>query len=212
MSNSKYNFDKLGNKFEVYENIKFLTDFGAGNINQQNTLEMIDTYYPTITLGDFSDGYASSTGINGGVWDLTWPSIYEYGAFLDSSLSVASVGGYDDITSFLGQNNLVLTAGAYTITVNVASNGIVTLVSADLGAPSGLYITPGGTRFIYNFADTIVYIPDASRFPSAGKLLIGNEIVTYTSKLSDRFLGVTRGAENTIIQSHNPGDYLRSLL
>ncbi len=212
LNNSQYNFDKLGNKFEVYENIKFLTDFGAGNINQQNTLEMIDTYYPTITLGDFSDGHASSTGINGGVWDLTYPPIYEYGAYLDISLSVASVGGYDNISGFLGQNNLVLISGAYTITVNVALDGIVTLISVSLGAPSGLYITPGGTRFIYNLADTIIYIPNTSRFSSTGKLLIGNEIVTYTGKLSDRFIGVTRGAENTTIQEHSPGDYLRSLL
>lgn len=149
LSNSKYNFDKLGNKFEVYENIKFLTDFGAGNIDQQNTLEMIDTYYPTITLGDFSDGYASSTGINGGVWDLTWPSIYEYGALLDNSISSS---------------------------------------------------------------DTIIYISNTSKFLSSGKLLIGNEIVLYTNKLSDRFVGCIRGFGNTIAQAHGPGDYLRSLL
>lgn len=60
--------------------------------------------------------------------------------------------------------------------------------------------------------DTIIYIPNTSRFASSGKLLIGDEIISYTSKLSDRFMGVTRGVDNTTPKSHNPGDYLRSIV
>jgi len=149
LNNDKYHFGKLGNRFEVYENIKFITDYGLANVSEQNTLEMMEIYYPNITLGDFSDGYASSTGISGSVWELTWPSVNEFGAILDSGL---------------------------------------------------------------NTTDTIVYIPNTSRYPNTGKLLIGDEIVTYTNKLSDRFIGCVRGAENTVAKSHNAGDYLRSLL
>jgi hypothetical protein len=58
--------------------------------------------------------------------------------------------------------------------------------------------------------DTVVYIPNTSIFPSEGQLLIGDEVISYTSKLNDRFLGVTRGVSGTIAQSHNAGDYLRS--
>jgi len=206
----KYSQGKLGNRFRVFEDNKFIDTGYSGE--SKFTLGELDLYYPSLTIEDIENYYETSFTKTKELWTVYIPSIQEYGAILDISLSVASVGGYDNISGFLGQNNLVLVAGAYTITVNVALDGIVTLVSADLGAPSGLYITPGGTRFIYNLADTIVYIPNTSRFSSTGKLLIGDEIVTYTSKLSDRFIGVTRGEENTTIQTHNAGDYLRSIV
>ncbi len=59
--------------------------------------------------------------------------------------------------------------------------------------------------------DTIVYIPDTSRFPDSSRLLIGKEIVTYNGKLSDRFLNVVRGAFGTTATTHEAGDYLRHL-
>jgi len=59
--------------------------------------------------------------------------------------------------------------------------------------------------------DNIVYIADTRRFPDASRLLIGKEIVTYDSKLSDRFLNVIRGAFGTTATTHEAGDYLRHL-
>ena len=150
----KYEFAQLGNRFSVYENIKFSQDLGlatyAGQpISGQNTLQEMEIYYPTITIGDFADRSESSLGVNGAHWQLHWPTINEYGAILDSAL---------------------------------------------------------------NTTDTTIYIPNTDRFPSSGKLLINGEVVSYTGKLSDRFTGVTRGEDNTTAQSHNPGDYLRSLV
>ena len=58
--------------------------------------------------------------------------------------------------------------------------------------------------------DDIIYISDTSVFPSEGLVLIGDEIISYTSKFSDRFLGVTRGVSGTVAQSHTAGDYLRT--
>ena len=60
-------------------------------------------------------------------------------------------------------------------------------------------------------SSTIIYISNTSRFPSSGKFLIGDEIVTYSSKLSDRFIGVLRGQFNTTAKTHDAGDYLRTL-
>lgn len=76
--------------------------------------------------------------------------------------------------------------------------------------------------------DDVIYVPNTSRFPESGQLIIGGslydgdqevtspsstpEVVYYTSKLSDRFLGVSRGKNITIAQSHSAGVYLRSLL
>jgi len=58
--------------------------------------------------------------------------------------------------------------------------------------------------------DTIIYIPNTSKFASQGKILIGKEIITYTSKLSDRFLGVIRGVGGTTPVSYSAGQYLRT--
>jgi hypothetical protein len=59
-------------------------------------------------------------------------------------------------------------------------------------------------------SSTIIYVANTNGFPSSGKLLVNGEVVTYTSKLSDRFIDVSRGQYNTIPSSHNAGDYLRT--
>jgi hypothetical protein len=61
-----------------------------------------------------------------------------------------------------------------------------------------------------NETDNIVYISDTSSFANEGFLLIGDEIVSYTSKLSDRFLNVSRGVSGTTAQTHDAGDYIRT--
>ena len=59
--------------------------------------------------------------------------------------------------------------------------------------------------------DTVLYIPDTTNFPSSGKLLVGKEIISYTSKLSDRFIGITRGNNGTTEVDHSAGDILRTI-
>ena len=153
----KYEFAQLGNRFSVYENIKFSQDLGIATYNGlpisgQNTLQEMEIYYPTITIGDFADRSESSLGANGAHWQLHWPTINEYGALLDTAL---------------------------------------------------------------NTTDNIVYVPTGvvNRFPSSGKLLIGGEVVSYSGVAGgERFTGVTRGVDGTTAQSHNAGDYLRSLV
>ncbi|MGA1544638.1 MAG: YHYH protein [Saprospiraceae bacterium] len=61
-----------------------------------------------------------------------------------------------------------------------------------------------------NASDTVIYISNTSSFPSQGKLLVGDEIVSYEQKSSDRFLNVTRGVDQTRAKSHEAGSYLRS--
>ena len=56
-------------------------------------------------------------------------------------------------------------------------------------------------------ADTIAYVPNTNRFPDTpSRLRIGREVVYYTSKKSDRFLGLTRGYQNSLNETHNAGD------
>ena len=60
-------------------------------------------------------------------------------------------------------------------------------------------------------SETIVYIPDTTKFKTNGYLLIGNEVVRYPRKLQDRFLKVQRGENNTTPQFWAAGTFLRQI-
>ena len=55
---------------------------------------------------------------------------------------------------------------------------------------------------------TIIYIADTTKFKTNGYLLVGDEIVRYYRKLSDRFLMVQRGQSNTIAKSWSAGTFI----
>jgi len=57
--------------------------------------------------------------------------------------------------------------------------------------------------------DEIVFVPTTEKFAKFGKLLIGDEIVFYNQKLSDRFIYITRGLNGTTIKEHPAGQFLR---
>ena len=44
---------------------------------------------------------------------------------------------------------------------------------------------------------TAVTVDDTTGFPSAGTILVGSELITYTSKSGTQFLGITRGTNGT---------------
>ena len=46
-------------------------------------------------------------------------------------------------------------------------------------------------------AGTAVTVDSTTNFPSAGTILVGSELITYTSKNSTQFLGITRGTNGT---------------
>ena len=63
----------------------------------------------------------------------------------------------------------------------------------------------------FNIGDSIAYIPDTTKFDAMGLLLIGDEIVYYNRKLSDRFLNILRNRQGTTEQNWVAGTYLRQI-
>ena len=49
----------------------------------------------------------------------------------------------------------------------------------------------------FNIGDSIAYIPDTTKFKPMGLLLIGDEVVRYARKLSDRFTNILRAQRGT---------------
>ncbi len=63
----------------------------------------------------------------------------------------------------------------------------------------------------FNIGDSIAYIADTTKFDKQGLLLIGNEIIYYNRKLSDRFLNILRNRKGTTEQNWVAGTYLRQI-
>jgi len=58
---------------------------------------------------------------------------------------------------------------------------------------------------------TTLYIPDTTNFPPQGTLLVGKELISYTQKFADRFVGLTRGVNGTTESDHFAGDLVRTI-
>ena len=63
----------------------------------------------------------------------------------------------------------------------------------------------------FNIGDSIAYIPDATKFDPMGLLLIGDEVVRYARKLSDRFTNIIRAQRGTTEQNWTAGTFLRQI-
>lgn len=63
----------------------------------------------------------------------------------------------------------------------------------------------------YTATNAIVYA-NTNNFAPSGTILLGKEQISYTNKLSDRFLGCTRGVNGTPIEFHAIGEYIRNAL
>jgi hypothetical protein len=62
-----------------------------------------------------------------------------------------------------------------------------------------------------NIGDGIVYIPDTTKFKPNGKLLVGNEVISYPRKIEDRFLFCQRGIDGTQEQFWPAGTFVLQL-
>jgi len=89
----------------------------------------------------------------------------------------------------------------------------------NLGYPSiNNYLTQLNTSDLPNFGDAgylstgVVVYANTTNFASSGTILIGKEQISYTNKLTDRFLNCTRAVNNSLIQEHTIGSYIRNAL
>ena len=87
--------------------------------------------------------------------------------------------------------------------VNPSINYYITqLNTSDLpDANGGGYLATGA----------IVYA-NTTNFASSGTIFVGREKISYTGKLSDRFTGCERGVDNSPIEEHLIGEYIRNAL
>lgn len=79
-----------------------------------------------------------------------------------------------------------------------------------LNFPHGAFFQDGVTTLssgISNVSTTPISVASTASFPAAGYILIGDEIIQYTSKTATTFAGtITRGLFGTSGTAHNAGD------
>jgi len=111
-----------------------------------------------------------------------------------------AVGGYDVITGFWGQSGIVLTgAGSKQITVNVSSVGVVTIVSVDAGAEPGIYISSGGTRWIFvtgKLGAELRSIGSATVYGNYGAVSNGQDTLMYLINHNFAYIGAGLDSNN----------------
>ena len=117
-----------------------------------------------------------------------------------SDVSEVTIGEFSDIYPNLTIGNFALHSG------NTVRTSTIDNIAFNTGYPSTQNygtLTDVGV----NSTDSIIYVSSTSAFPNSGSILLGKEVISYTSKLSDRFLNVTRGVN---AESHLAGTYVRT--
>jgi hypothetical protein len=92
-----YEIFTLGNTIGSYDVFKF-DDVGVAGVNEM-TLGMFDLYYPFMTIVDFEERKNSNFAISGDKFNLTFPSINEFGAILSSDIDQFDTTIFVDGTS-----------------------------------------------------------------------------------------------------------------
>lgn len=85
------------------------------------------------------------------------------------------------------------------------------LIPNDALSNINYYATGAYLNVDLDVTGNVVYVADTSKFKSNGYLLVGDEIIRYYRKLSDRFLRLERGQLNTTAKSWLAGTFIRQL-
>jgi hypothetical protein len=112
----------------------------------------------------------------------------------------SSVVGFDSILGFYGQNGIVLTGdGSKTVTVDVSLTGVITIVSIDVGAVSGYYISTGGTTWVVTlgkFGAEIRSIGSANVYGTYGAVADGVDTLMYLISHNFAYIGSVTDVTN----------------
>lgn len=124
--------------------------------------------------------------------------ILSTGGFPVSKVTVEDLGYFD----IQADGSLLNSNREFKLAYPSINNYITQLDTDDLPAEGDAgYLATGA----------VVYA-NTTNFASTGTILIGKEKISYTNKLSDRFIGCTRGVDQSLITSHSIGDYIRNAL
>ncbi len=125
------------------------------------------------------------------------------------------------------ENNMMIDTGAFRVSGDIAA---ITMMFPDMTIQDfterrSSAVTMTGERFNMGIPtineigsvlsasitnETSLDINNAGPFPDSGLILIGTELIKYTSKSGNTLQDLTRGYEGTVSVGHSAGDYVRT--
>ena len=118
---------------------------------------------------------------------------------------------YDTVTVLSAEIQDIVTVNSISNVSKVITTTVENLIPNDALSNVNYFENAAYLDLDFDINDTIAYIPDTTKFAPIGLLMIGDEIVKYHRKLSDRFLNIIRGRQGTTPQFWAAGTYLRQI-
>ena len=146
------------------------------------------------------------------------------GGFSVSAYTIQEWEGFNlQLQEFENNSNTMVADNDYLFNVGYPSinNYLTVLDTADLPDANGAGYNATGEVIYTTTQYSVTENPGTPQeqtairhiYPEAGgKILIGRETISYTSKMSDRLLGCTRGVDGSPIEEHTIGTHIRNAL
>ena len=161
-------------------------------------------FYAVTLITPNQDAITATNGVR-----VEWLNSFTYyakrGIFLvNGTAGFANISntaaGYDNIVGFYGQSGIILTGpDAKVVTVDVSSDGVITVVSVADDAKSGIYISLGGTRWIITlgkFGAEFRSINSANIYGTYGIVANGPNTLAYICGHNFGYIGCDSNSTN----------------
>ena len=130
-------------------------------------------------------------------------------------VEIEGVGGVlrlqDSTTVVSAEIQDIVTVNSISTVSKAITSTVQNVIPNDALSNINFFETAAYLDLDFNIGDSIAYIPDTTKFDPMGLLLIGDEVVRYHRKLSDRFLNILRGQRGTTEQNWTAGTFLRQI-
>ena len=196
----------VGEKWSNHYTTTAINLANGGSITAPNIVK--DTTYKIATVGNTNFTLIGSADNN-------------VGTIFTASTTVALAEG-SEITAdkiATGKSYKIVALGSSDFTTQSASSnevGVIFTANTTGGTGTGtvVEVITGTTGTIVeiktNPTITTITVDSTTGFSSSGKIVIGEEIISYTGKTSTTFTGCTRGSSNTDATYHNDNDEVTS--
>ena len=130
-------------------------------------------------------------------------------------VQIEGVGGVlrlqDSTTVVSAEIQDIVTVNSISTVSKAITSTVQNVIPNDALSNINFFETAAYLDLDFNIGDSIAYIPDTTKFDPMGLLLVGDEVVRYHRKLSDRFLNILRGQRGTTEQNWTAGTFLRQI-
>ncbi len=143
--------------------------------------------------------------------DSDQPGVVELGFFIESQPIENGLLIQHNASVVSAEIQDIITVNSISTVSKAITTTIQNLIPNDALSNINYFENAAYLDLDFNIGDYIAYIPDTSKFYGTGFLLIGDEVVSYNRKLSDRFINIIRARRGTTEKNWTAGTFLRQI-